>query len=1015
MRNMLRTLAATAAALAALAVSPSARAGNPHATPTPTPAPQRATPTPTPTPRWTPTATPTPDKRLWGFADLHAHPASHLSFGASSDGKNGLVYGSPGDETLNATTITKLVSCDADKHTSSGDIVEDGTQVMAFTSLDSSTGANHGIGGYPKFRGWPSARSVTHQQMHLEWLFRAYQGGLRLMVASVTDNKLLSALWANSGFLLNEQDINQINDYDSATRQLDFIVKMAQLNGSWMEIAKTSAQAEAIIKKGKLALVLGVELDDLTGDQLVELHKKYGVVVVNPIHLADNKHFGGTAAYSNLFNTLNRTMWGEHFETRFEPTVGFRLSAPLKMGADFLLPLLYADYVAPSDNPDSLCGPDNKYDFCHAGDTLTLFGHANAKGLNSEGQTSMKKLWKNAMIVDMAHMSDLAQQDTLAAAKRVSTAGPMPVMDSHTDMRRDIAKSRAIEVTERKLLPSIASAIASVGGMIGLGTEGETGAHAISREQNTPLVRMDPNYTYNYDLDNPHLILALGTGDDNLDDETKVRATVTINGVEHVIGWLKEPHHDDYEKEKYEELEELKNESVQWVNLKLPAGTKYSDVTDLKLELVQSGVDCSDSCKNWKLRKLEVYYVGRTQAKRMYSQVSGDYLHYFKGHYESDTNSPDWTVGLAADSREVVIVETVTGGDAVDDDKGWLNFHFNPFVFGAWDIWGGRISPTRGTFSGQYVERPFALPAGRTIADIQEIVVGTLQGSCETFCDNWDMNSIRVSQPNPLGTRVIFERASNPAFRFTGTDPTVTAAARLETEPPILPNAFSTDGGQPELVEFLQISIQTGGDDLRFGNEVTGELVIDGLSQPPFSLNDGAKWFDGTSHVTIVKLDKPVPVAAIRTLKVRFTSAYDDHWKITSIQVDALGKIMHTWYQQYQDVLKIMGNKGVAIGTDLNGLNPLIPFSEVKVTYPLNPPAPAGYVPIPAAQVTGTRVPFDFQKDGIAQVGQLPELMQAAQNVTGDPSKMDPMFHSVDDFVKMWKKVEAIAATIPNN
>jgi microsomal dipeptidase-like Zn-dependent dipeptidase len=1006
MNPTLRTLA-FAAGFTALATSPAAFAASPRRTPTPTPTPR---PTNTPTP--TPTPTPKGEKQLWGFADLHAHPASHLSFGASADGKNGLVYGSPGDETLTVNTINKLVSCDADKHTSSGDMVEDGTQVMAFTSLDSSTGANHGIGGYPGFRGWPAARSVTHQQMHLEWLHRAYQGGLRLMVASVTDNKLLSALWANSGFLLNEQDINQINDYDSATRQLDFIVKMASLNSTWMEIAKNSSQAQNIISKGKLALVLGVELDDLTGDQLVELHKKYGVAVVNPIHLADNGHFGGSGVYSNLFNTLNRTMWGEHYEARFDPTIGFRLSAPLKMGADFLLPLVYADYVSPADSPDSLCGSDNKYDFCHQGDVFTLDGHANAKGLNDEGKAALKELWKNAMIVDLAHMSDLSQQDTLAAAKRASTAGAVPVIDSHTDLRAEIGKARAISITERKLLPANAQAIASVGGMIGLGTEGDTGARAISREQNTPMVRMIPNVTFSYDLDNPHLILALGTGDDNLDDESKVRATVWLNGVENVIGFLREPHHDDYEKEKYEELEELKNNSVQWVTLKLPAGTMPTDVNDLKLELVQSDPNCSEFCKNWKLRKLEVYYVGRTMAKRLYSAVADDYLHYFKGTYETDTNSPDWTAHLTPDSREVVVVETVTGGDAVDDDKGWLNFHFGNFVLGPWDIWGGRISPSRGTFSGQYVERPFALPEGKTVSDIQDVIVGTLQGSCETFCDNWDMNSIRISQPNPAGTRVILERASNPAFRFTGTDPTVTLKARLETEPPILPNAFSTDGGQPPLVEFLQISIQTGGDDLRFGNELKGQLIIDNVFMPEFSLNDGAKWFDGTSHVIIVQLPQPVPVAAIRTLRVRYTSNYDDHWKITSIQIDALGSPIHTWYKQYQDTLAIMGNKNVAIGTDLNGLNPMLPFSEVKVTYPLNPPAPAGYVPLPIYQTTGNR-PFDFQKDGIAQVGQLPELMQAAQNVGGSPSTMEPMFHSADDFVKMWKKVEAVAATIP--
>ncbi len=32
-------------------------------------------------------------KRLWGWADLHTHPASHLSFGNDEDGNGGMFWG----------------------------------------------------------------------------------------------------------------------------------------------------------------------------------------------------------------------------------------------------------------------------------------------------------------------------------------------------------------------------------------------------------------------------------------------------------------------------------------------------------------------------------------------------------------------------------------------------------------------------------------------------------------------------------------------------------------------------------------------------------------------------------------------------------------------------------------------------------------------------------------------------------------------------------------------------------
>ena len=153
-------------------------------------------------------------------------------------------------------------------------------------------------------------------------------------------------------------------------------------------------------------------------------------------------------------------------------------------------------------------------------------------------------------------------------------------------------------------------------------------------------------------------------------------------------------------------------------------------------------------------------------------------------------------------------------------------------------------------------------------------------------------------------------------------------------------------------------------------------------------------------------------VSAIRRLDVHLDGPKQDDWKIGSIEIHALGKPIAGWYEQYQTALGLMGGKGIAIGTDLNGLNPLVPFSEVPVTYPLAPPvAPAGYTPLAAAQTAGNRV-FDFELEGISNVGQLPEFMQAVQNASGVPASTAPLFRSAGDFVEMWKKVEAAAAAM---
>src|SRR5437773_11805072 len=33
---------------------------------------------------------------LWGFADLHTHPASHISFGGNQNAEGGIMWGNPG-------------------------------------------------------------------------------------------------------------------------------------------------------------------------------------------------------------------------------------------------------------------------------------------------------------------------------------------------------------------------------------------------------------------------------------------------------------------------------------------------------------------------------------------------------------------------------------------------------------------------------------------------------------------------------------------------------------------------------------------------------------------------------------------------------------------------------------------------------------------------------------------------------------------------------------------------------
>src|SRR5215510_1384532 len=215
---------------------------------------------------------------LWGFSDLHTHPASTYAFGGDENGENGIMHGKPGlaytpDKNVeNQHLQSDLPSCDADQHGDMWwDLVKDGTRSGAFSALDGSPGGNHLASGFPTFDGWPDARSLTHQQMHVQWLHRAWEGGLRLMVASTVDNQVLAALWGKDWFQLFEEELGDVadKDYKSARLQLQAIEVIATANSDWMAIARNGAEARQIIAAGKLALVLGLEQDSLSIDDII--------------------------------------------------------------------------------------------------------------------------------------------------------------------------------------------------------------------------------------------------------------------------------------------------------------------------------------------------------------------------------------------------------------------------------------------------------------------------------------------------------------------------------------------------------------------------------------------------------------------------------------------------------------------------------------------------------------------------------------------------------------------------
>jgi hypothetical protein len=191
---------------------------------------------------------------VWGFADLHTHPASHLAFGSDANGNNGLFWGKPADDgNLNVLTLSNdLEQCVPSSHnpgtydqvqqTSDGTII---SLIDATVKLYFNHQQNGFANGNSDFHSWPSALSVDHQQMDIKSLQRAYQGGLRLLFASVTNDEVINDLWNQKWNLFgNPPPVHDpYFDFHSALTQLTYIQQLVAANSSWMQVVTSPSQA----------------------------------------------------------------------------------------------------------------------------------------------------------------------------------------------------------------------------------------------------------------------------------------------------------------------------------------------------------------------------------------------------------------------------------------------------------------------------------------------------------------------------------------------------------------------------------------------------------------------------------------------------------------------------------------------------------------------------------------------------------------------------------------------------
>ena len=431
---------------------------------------------------------------LKGFVDLHAHPMAHLGFGGK------IISGVPdADPNGNGAIITAVDSGSSCQHS----IWQNGvwTKTIRATSEQQALGPENAIHGGPdinpsanpcgnlareplihalqsfngandppdstytlpgsnppngpSFQTWPAWNDLTRQKMWVEWIRRAYNGGQRVMVALAVNNKLLADA-ITVGNVTSVPDL-PTDDATSADIQIAEMKRMVA-NSNFMAIAYKSADVYNIVSSGKLAVVLGVEIDhigNLTGAApasavVAEIDRLYaeGVRYIFPVHLTDNP-IGGAAAYNDLFLLANLYEEG-HVNNLVctQPAVTGIHYVPVPAAQQFLVTLANIVHL-----------PLPASTQCPVVNGLGLTGFGSTAGA---GQAALHEMMKKGMLIDIDHMSEAGYRTAIAYAQNYG----YPLNSGHNGVR-DPNDSGA---SERSFPADVYAAIGRLHGMAGVGS-----------------------------------------------------------------------------------------------------------------------------------------------------------------------------------------------------------------------------------------------------------------------------------------------------------------------------------------------------------------------------------------------------------------------------------------------------------------------------------------------------------------------------------------------------------------
>ena len=322
------------------------------------------------------------DGTIRGYADPHLHVTADLRAGGQ------VISG----ESFNRFGVTEALGRDAEVHGEDGSLDITGNLLR-----DGSPAGTHDTDGWPTFAGWPTHDTYTHQQVYYTWLKRAYKAGLRVVTAQLVEDEPLCEIEPSKSHSCDETETIVLEA--ERLRALEDYVD-AQSGGpgeGWFRIVTRPRQARRAVKRGKLAVLIGVESSSPFGcsefqgtpqceredvERGIALYRRLGVSTMFIAHWVNNAFAGAHVEDGDIGTFIagfNLTQTGRPFQT----------------------------------------GP------CPQAEQGTS---CNTKGLTDLGKYLINRLMDEHMLIEVDHLSERARE----AVMRIAERRDYPLVSSHT-------------------------------------------------------------------------------------------------------------------------------------------------------------------------------------------------------------------------------------------------------------------------------------------------------------------------------------------------------------------------------------------------------------------------------------------------------------------------------------------------------------------------------------------------------------------------------------------------------